>query len=94
MPRTASDLNGLDQPIPEPEYQEVTINNLGEGNYLVKNATIVGVHQKGDMFGQEVSGTVYYVLGFNNGWTTQTANPYIANVKGYQRSPLRSLSVL
>lgn len=80
MPRTASDLNGLDQPIPEPEYQEVTINNLGEGNYLVKNATIVGVHQKGVMFGQEVSGTVYYVLGFNNGWTTQTANPYIANV--------------
>lgn len=79
-PRTASDLSGLDQPIPEPEYQEVTINNLGEGNYLVKNATIVGVHQKGVMFGQEVSGTVYYVLGFNNGWTTQTANPYIANV--------------
>lgn len=79
-PRIASDLSGLDQPIPEPEYQEVTINNLGEGNYLVKNATIVGVHQKGVMFGQEVSGTVYYVLGFNNGWTTQTANPYIANV--------------
>lgn len=46
----------------------------------MKNATIVGVHQKGVMFGQEVSGTVYYVLGFNNGWTTQTANPYIANV--------------
>ena len=79
-PRTASDLSGLDQPIPEPEYKEVTINNLGEGNYLVKNATIVGVHQKGVMFGQEVSGSVYYVLGFNNDWTTQTANPYIADI--------------
>lgn len=79
-PRTKADLNGLDQPIPEPEYQEVTINNLGVGNYVVKNATIVGVHQKGVMFGQEVSGTVYYVLGFNNAWETQTANPYIADV--------------
>ena len=80
MPRTASDLNGLDQPIPEPEYKEVTINNLGVGNYIVKNATIVGVHQKGVMFGQDVAGTVYYVLGFNDDWKTQDANPYIADV--------------
>lgn len=80
MPRTASDLNGLDQPIPEPEYKEVTINNLGVGNYIVKNATIVGVHQKGVMFGQDVAGTVYYVLGFNDDWKTQDANPYIANI--------------
>lgn len=80
MPRTASDLNGLDQPIPEPEYKEVTINNLGVGNYIVKNATIVGVHQKGVMFGQDVAGTVYYVRGFNDDWKTQDANPYIANI--------------
>lgn len=80
MPRTASDLAGLDQPMPEPEYTEVTINNLGVGNYMVKGATIVGVHQKGVMFGQQVDGTVYYVLGFNNAWDTQTANPYIADV--------------
>lgn len=79
-PRTADDLAGLNQDAPAPEYQEVTIDKLGEGNYKIKDATIVGVHQKGVMFAQEVSGTVYYVLGFNNEWTTQTSNPYIESV--------------
>ena len=79
-PRTADDLTGLNQDAPAPEYQEVTIDKLGEGNYKVKDATIVGVHQKGVMFAQEVSGIVYYVLGFNNSWTTQTSNPYIGSV--------------
>ncbi len=79
-PRTADDLAGLNQDAPAPEYQEVTIDKLGEGNYKLADATIVGVHQKGVMFAQEVSGTVYYVLGFNNEWTTQTSNPYIESV--------------
>ncbi len=79
-PRTADDLTGLNQDAPAPEYQEVTIDKLAEGNYKLADATIVGVHQKGVMFAQEVSGTVYYVLGFNNSWTTQTSNPYIGSV--------------
>ena len=79
-PRTADDLTGLNQDAPAPEYQEVTIDKLAEGNYKLADATIVGVHQKGVMFAQEVSGTVYYVLGFNNSWTTQTSNPYIESV--------------
>ncbi len=82
-PRNADDLTALTEPlftIEAPEAQEVTIDKLGDGNYKVKDATIVGVHQKGVMFAQEVSSTVYYVLGFNNEWTTQTSNPYIGSV--------------
>lgn len=79
-PRNADDLAGLTEPLFTIEAPEVTIDKLGEGNYKVKGATIVGVHQKGVMFAQDVSGTVYYVLGFNNSWTTQTSNPYIASV--------------
>ena len=79
-PRTADDLTGLNQDAPAPEYQEVTIDKLAAGNYKLADATIVGVHQKGVMFAQEVSGTVYYVLGFNNSWTTQTSNPYIGSI--------------
>lgn len=80
MPRTAADLAGLNQDAPEAEYTETTIDKLGEGNYKLTGTTIVGVHQKGVMFAQEVSGTVYYVLGFNNDWQNQTANPYINSV--------------
>lgn len=79
-PRNADDLAGLTEPLFTIEAPEVTIDKLGEGNYKVKDATIVGVHQKGVMFAQDVSGTVYYVLGFNNSWTTQTSNPYIESV--------------
>ena len=79
-PRTAADLAGLNQDAPEAEYTETTIDKLKAGNYKLTGTTIVGVHQKGVMFAQEVSGTVYYVLGFNNGWTTQTSNPYIESV--------------
>ena len=79
-PRNADDLTGLTEPLFTIEAPEVTIDELGEGEYKVKDATIVGVHQKGVMFAQEVSGTVYYVLGFNNSWTTQTSNPYIGSV--------------
>lgn len=79
-PRSAADLAGLNQDAPEVEYTETTIDQLKAGNYKLTGTTIVGVHQKGVMFAQEVSGTVYYVLGFNNGWTTQTSNPYINSV--------------
>lgn len=79
-PRTAADLAGLNQDAPEAEYTETTIDKLKAGNYKLTGTTIVGVHQKGVMFAQEVSGTVYYVLGFNNDWKDQTANPYINSV--------------
>ena len=79
-PRTADDLAGLNQDAPAPDYKEVTIDELADGAYKLTDATIVGVHQKGVMFAQQVSGTVYYVLGFNNEWTTQTANPYIESI--------------
>ena len=79
-PRSAADLAGLNQDAPEVEYTETTIDQLKAGNYKLTGTTIVGVHQKGVMFAQEVSGTVYYVLGFNNDWTTQTSNPYIESV--------------
>ena len=79
-PRSAADLAGLNQDAPEVEYTETTIDQLKAGNYKLTGTTIVGVHQKGVMFAQEVSGTVYYVLGFNDSWTTQTSNPYIESV--------------
>lgn len=81
-PRNAEDLAGMtDDPFTvSVEYTKTTIDQLGKGNYEVENATIVGVHQKGVMFGQENGGKVSYVLGFNNDWTTQTANPYIGEI--------------
>ena len=62
------------------EYTKTTIDQLGEGNYEIEDATIVGVHQKAVMFAQENSGTVNYVLAFENNWQDQTANPYIGAV--------------
>lgn len=81
MPRNAADINLTeDRFTPSVSYTKTTIDQLGKGNYEVENATIVGVHQKGVMFGQENGGKVSYVLGFNNDWTTQTANPYIGEI--------------
>lgn len=79
-PRNADDLTGMTESLFDIEASETTIKDIGVGSYKLSDVTIVGVHQKGVMFAQEVSGTVYYVLGFNNGWTTQTANPYINSV--------------
>lgn len=81
MPRNAADINLTeDRFTPSVSYTKTTIDQLGKGNYEVEGATIVGVHQKGVMFGQENGGKVSYVLGFENSWTTQTANPYIGEV--------------
>lgn len=81
-PRNADDLAGMTDDLftVTVEYTKTTIDQLGKGNYEVEGATIVGVHQKGVMFGQENGGKVSYVLGFENGWTTQTSNPYIGEV--------------
>lgn len=79
-PRNADDLTGMTESLFDIEASETTIKDIAEGSYKLSDVTIVGVHQKGVMFAQEVSGTVYYVLGFNNSWTTQTANPYINSV--------------
>lgn len=79
-PRNADDLTGMTESLFDIEASETTIKDIAEGSYKLSDVTIVGVHQKGVMFAQEVSGTVYYVLGFNNGWTTQTSNPYINSV--------------
>ena len=89
-PRNASDLEGMTEDLftVSTEYTKTTIDQLGEGNYEIEDATIVGVHQKAVMFAQENSGTVNYVLAFENNWQDQTANPYIdavgktATVKG------------
>lgn len=63
------------------EYQKVTIDQIkSAGKFEVENATIVGVHQKGVLFAQNNNGTVNYILGFNNDWNTQTANPYIGDI--------------
>ena len=81
-PRNADDLAGMTDDLftVEVSYKKTTIDQLGKGNYEVEGATIVGVHQKGVMFGQENGGKVSYVLGFENSWTTQTANPYIGQI--------------
>ncbi|WP_418989921.1 hypothetical protein [Alistipes sp.] len=63
------------------EYKKVTIDQItSAGNFEVEGATIVGVHQKGVLFAQNNNGTVNYILGFNNDWATQTANPYIGDI--------------
>lgn len=81
MPRNAADINLTeDRFTPSVSYTKTTIDQLGKGNYEVENATIVGVHQKGVMFGQENGGKVSYVLGFNDKWTAQTDNPYIGEI--------------
>lgn len=74
-PRIEADLQ-LDQPLFEVEAQKTTIADLGTGEYEVENATIVGVHSKGVMLADDTG----YVLAFNNDWTTQTSNPYLADV--------------
>ena len=81
-PRNASDLEGMTEDLftVSTEYTKTTIDQLGEGNYEIEDATIVGVHQKAVMFAQENSGTVNYVLAFENNWQDQTANPYIGAV--------------
>ena len=78
-PRTLADIK-LTEALPEPEYTETTIADLTAGNREVKDATIVGVHQQAVMLAQDNSGTVNYVLAFNNAWKTQDANPFISDV--------------
>ena len=81
-PRNASDLEGMTEDLftVSTEYTKTTIDQLGEGNYEIEDATIVGVHQKAVMFAQKNSGTVNYVLAFENNWQDQAANPYIGAV--------------
>jgi len=78
-PRTLADIK-LTEALPEPEYTETTIADLTAGNREVKDATIVGVHQQAVMLAQDNSGTINYVLAFNNAWKTQNANPFISDV--------------
>ena len=81
-PRNASDLEGMTEDLftVSTEYTKTTIDQLGEGNYEIEDATIVGVHQKAVMFAQKNSGTVNYVLAIENNWQDQAANPYIGAV--------------